>query len=94
MTERGIFPQGTRQEPGTISNITKGFASLAKTTKCGILPIGIIGTQDVKRIPFSGKIIVKIGKIIPYSEDVNDMVDKWGEAIQELTGYKYEPVPV
>ena len=52
------------------------------------------GTQDVKRIPFSGKIIVKIGKIIPYSEDVNDMVDKWGVAIQELTGYKYEPVPV
>ena len=90
----GIFPQGTRQEPGTISNITKGFASLAKTTKCGILPIGIIGTQDVKRIPFSGKIIVRIGKLIPYSDNVNDMVDKWGHAIQELTGYKYEPVSV
>ena len=90
----GIFPQGTRQEPGVISNITKGFASLAKTTKCGILPIGIIGTQDVKRIPFSGKIIVKIGKLIPYSDNVNDMVDQWGHSIQELTGYKYEPVPV
>ena len=90
----GIFPQGTRQEPGTISNITKGFASLAKTTKCGILPIGIIGTQDVKRLPFSGKIIVKIGKIIPYSDNVNEMVDQWGYAIQELTGYKYEPVNV
>ncbi len=90
----GIFPQGTRQEPGVISNITKGFASLAKTTKCGILPIGIIGTQDAKRIPFSGKIIVKIGKVIPYSDDVNDMVDKWGHSIQELTGFRYEPVPV
>ncbi len=90
----GIFPQGTRQEPGTISNITKGFASLAKTTKCGILPVGIIGTQDVKRLPFSGKIVVRIGKLIPYSDDVNDMVDKWGQSIQELTGYKYEPVSV
>lgn len=90
----GIFPQGTRQEPGTISNITKGFASLAKTTKCGILPVGIIGTQDVKRLPFSGKIVVRIGKLIPYSDDVNDMVAKWGQSIQELTGYKYEPVSV
>ena len=49
----GIFPQGTRQEPGEISNITKGFASLAKSTKCGILPIGITGTQEVKRFPFT-----------------------------------------
>lgn len=85
----GIFPQGTRQEPGEITNITKGFASLAKSTKCGILPIGITGTQEVKRIPFSGKIIVKIGELIPYSENVDDMVEKWGQAIQELTGFSY-----
>lgn len=58
----GIFPQGTRQEAGEFSHITKGFASLAKSTKCGILPIGITGTQEVKRIPFTGKIIVRIGK--------------------------------
>ena len=86
----GIFPQGTRQEPGEISNITKGFASLAKSTKCGILPIGITGTQEVKRFPFTGKIVVKIGKLIPYSDDVNTMVDQWGYAIQELTGFKYK----
>lgn len=85
----GIFPQGTRQEPGEISNITKGFASLAKSTKCGILPVGITGTQEVKRLPFTGKIVVKIGKLIPYSDDVNAMVDEWGNAIQELTGFKY-----
>lgn len=86
----GIFPQGTRQEPGTISNITKGFASLAKSTKCGILPIGIVGTQVAKRIPFSGKIIVKIGKLIPYTDNVDDMVRLWINEIQDLTGYKYE----
>ena len=74
----GIFPQGTRQEPGEISNITKGFASLAKSTKCGILPVGITGTQEVKRFPFTGKIVVKIGKLIPYSDDINGMVDAWG----------------
>ena len=85
----GIFPQGTRQEPGEISHITKGFASLAKSTKCGILPVGIVGTNEVKRLPFSGKIIVKIGQVIPYSNDVEDMVDKWGKAIEDLTGFKY-----
>ena len=85
----GIFPQGTRQEPGEISNITKGFASLAKSTKCGILPVGIVGTNEVKRLPFTGKIIVKIGQVIPYSNDVEDMVDKWGKAIEDLTGFKY-----
>lgn len=85
----GIFPQGTRQNPGEISNVTKGFASLAKSTKCGILPIGITGTQEAKRIPFSGKIVVKIGKLIPYTDDVNAMVDAWGNSIQELTGFKY-----
>ena len=84
-----IFPQGTRQEPGIISNVTKGFASLAKTTKCGILPIGIIGTEKAKHLPFSGKVIVKIGELIPYSENVEETVQKWVDAIQELTGFKY-----
>ena len=84
----GIFPQGKRQEPGTISGITKGFASLAKTTKCGILPIGIIGSQEARHMPFSGKIIIRIGKLIPYSENVDEMVNKWVDEIQELTGFK------
>ena len=85
----GIFPQGTRQEPGVISNITKGFASLAKTTKCGVLPVGIIGTHESKYFPFSGKIIINIGEIIPYSENVDEVVEKWIQSIQELTGFKY-----
>lgn len=90
----GIFPQGTRQEPGEISHITKGFASLAKSTKCNILPIGITGTEVAKRIPFSGKIVVKIGEVIPYSDNVEEMVQKWGNAMEDLTGFKYVPVVV
>ena len=87
----GIFPQGTRQLPGVISNITKGFASLAKTTKCGILPIGIVGANEKKKLPFSGKIVVKIGKLIPYSDNVEEMVEQWARAVEDLTGFKYEP---
>lgn len=85
----GIFPQGTRQEPGIVSNITKGFASLAKQTKCGILPIGFVGTHEARYMPFSGKIVIKIGELIPYSDNVEEMVEKWIESIQELTGFKY-----
>ena len=87
----GIFPQGTREESGKITHITKGFASLAKSTKCGILPVGITGTQEVKRIPFTGRIVVKIGKLIPYSDDVSGMVQEWGKSIQELTGFDFLP---
>lgn len=85
----GMFPQGTRGVPGEIKGVTKGFAGLAKLTKCDILPVGIIGTNEVKRWPFSGKIIVKIGKIIPYDKNTELVKDKWIEQIQELTGFKY-----
>lgn len=87
----GIFPQGTRGLPGEIKGVTKGFAGLAKITKCAVLPVGIIGTNEVKRIPFTGKIIVRIGKPIPYSDNVESVVKAWTDEIQKLTGFKYIP---
>ena len=85
----GMFPQGTRGVPGEIRGVTKGFAGLAKLTKCDILPVGIIGSNEVKRWPFTGKIIVNIGKIIPYDKNTDMVKDKWIEEIQKLTGFKY-----
>ena len=85
----GIFPQGTRQAPGTIKNVGKGFAGLARMTKCNILPIGIIGTNEKKWLPFSGKIIIRVGKVIPYSEDLDAVRLEWIRQIEELTGFKY-----
>lgn len=85
----GIFPQGTRQEPGIIKNVGKGFAGLARMTKCNVLPIGIIGTNEKKWLPFSGKIIIRVGKIIPYSEDLDAVRLEWIKQIEELTGFKY-----
>ena len=87
----GMFPQGTRGVPGEISGISKGFAGLAKITKCSVLPVGITGTEEVKRLPFTGKIVVKIGKPIPYSNNPDEVVEQWGKAIEELTGFKYVP---
>lgn len=85
----GIFPQGTRGVPGVISGVTKGFAGLAKITKCAVLPVGVTGTEKATHIPFSGKVIVKIGKPIPYDNDPDVVVKKWIDAIQELTGFEY-----
>lgn len=85
----GIFPQGTRGVPGEIKGVTNGFAGLARLTKCDILPVGIVGSNEVKRFPFTGKIIINIGKIIPYDKDTQLVKDKWVEQIQELTGFKY-----
>ncbi len=86
----GLFPQGTRGEPGVIQNISKGFANLARITKCGILPIGIVGTQEKKKWPFTGKIIVRIGEVIPYSDNVEEMLQSWISSVENLTGFKYE----
>lgn len=85
----GIFPQGTRGVPGVITGVTKGFAGLAKITKCAVLPVGITGTEHAKHLPFSGKVVVKIGKPIPFDENPDVVMAKWIEAIQELTGFKY-----
>ena len=87
----GLFPQGTRGKPGEIKGVTKGFAGLARLTKCNILPVGIIGTQDAKWLPFSGKIIINIGKIIPYDKDLEKVRDSWIEQIQDLSGFTFIP---
>lgn len=89
----GMFPQGTRGISGEIKGITKGFAGLAKLTKCDILPVGIIGSDEVKRWPFTGKITVNIGEIIPYSKDPEVAKNKWIAEIQKLTGFKYIEEP-
>lgn len=89
----GLFPQGTRAKSGTIEDIHKGFAGIARATKCGILPIGIVGTEKITWCPFKGKIKVKIGEIIPYSDDLEKVMEQWALAVQELTGYVYIPNP-
>ena len=81
----GIFPQGTRKPYGKLGHYTTGFASIAKTTKCNILPVGIIGTDEVKKwLPFSGKVIVNIGEVIPYSDNPEETAKKWADEVCKL----------
>ncbi len=85
----GLFPQGTRVSSGKIEAVSRGFAALAKTTKTDILPVAIIGADKKVKIPFTGKVVLKIGKVIPVSNDINDMVDKWCQSIAEMTEFEY-----
>lgn len=90
----GMFPEGTRGVAGLISEVNKGFAGIARLTKCAILPVGIVGTHEVKRLPFSGQITVKIGKPIPYSNNPELIISQWIKAVEELTGFKYNEVGI
>ena len=64
---------------------------MAKATKCDILPIATIGADEKSRHPFKSKIVMKIGNLIPYSNNIDEMVDQWGESISHLTGTEYKP---
>ena len=43
----GIFPEGKRSDPGTLSPAEKGFALIAKQTGAPIIPIALEGTDHV-----------------------------------------------
>ncbi len=85
----GLFPQGTRDTSDRVEKITKGFASFAKATKTGILPVAIIGANEKPKWFGSNKLTIKIGKMIPYSDDIDDMMHQWCDVISELTGKEY-----
>ena len=83
------FSLKARGVPGTITGVTEGFAKLAKITKCAVLPIGIVGTQEARHLPFTGHVVVKIGKPITYNRDPEVVRQEWIRQIQELTGFEY-----
>ena len=85
----GLFPQGTRDSGDRIEKITKGFASFAKATKTAILPVAIIGANKKPKWFGSPKLTVKVGKLIPYSDNIEDMMQKWCQTMSELAGKEY-----
>jgi len=80
----GIFPQGTRERNDDMSNINKGFANFAKTLKCPILPVAISGADRDTRKPFKSRMVIKIGKPIPYNDNVDEMMTIWGDKVTAM----------
>ena len=68
-----------------MDNISRGFAGLAKTLKCDILPVGIVGAIKKDRKPFESHIQINIGEPIPYMEDTYEMINIWKEKMAQLT---------
>lgn len=85
----GIFPQGGIRKNHKIEKVTKGFAVLAKQMKTDILPIGITGCEEYNWTPFKGKIKVAIGEIISYDQELDEILDEWGQKVANVIDYTY-----
>lgn len=86
-----MFPQGSRDLPGVITNVNPGFAYLAKLTGAKILPVALITSNVQKPKLFEGNLYIKIGKPIEVSENLEETMDLWVSTICEMTGYEYQP---
>ncbi len=85
----GIFPQGGIRRNKKIEKINKGFAVIAKQMKTDILPIGITGCEKYNWIPFKGKLKIAIGKSISYNQEIDAIIDEWGQKVADLIDYTY-----
>ncbi|MCQ2957925.1 MAG: 1-acyl-sn-glycerol-3-phosphate acyltransferase [Candidatus Gastranaerophilales bacterium] len=83
-----MFPQGTRDNVGEITKINPGFAYLANMAKAQILPVSITGSEKFSKVPFGGKIVIKIGKPFDPSKNMADTMEKWCEEIVKLGDYQ------
>lgn len=85
----GIFPQGGIRRNRRIEKINKGFAVIAKQMKTDILPMSITGSEEYNWIPFKGKLKISIGEIISHEQELDDIIDEWGQKVADLAGYEY-----
>lgn len=87
-----MFPQSSRDVPGVITNVTPGFAYLAKLTNAKILPVSIVMShvQKPRPKPFEGNLVVKIGKPFEVSDDFEETMQLWSSTIADLTGFELQ----
>ncbi len=81
----GIFPEGKRSDPGTLSPAEKGFALIAKQTGAPIIPIALEGTDRVhpmhaKRL-YRARVVATIGKPMTAQEMLAAYADPSKDAL-------------
>lgn len=68
----GIYPEGTRSRDGKIGEGKTGAAELAIRTQATIVPVGLVGTEDVMpvdaNLPQPRSFSITFGKAIPAPE--------------------------
>jgi 1-acyl-sn-glycerol-3-phosphate acyltransferase len=98
-----VYPEGTRSPDGRLYRGRTGVARLAVGAGVPIIPVGMLGTDEVQPIgqPYPslvrGKITVRIGKPIETQGRSDDrtslraLTDEVMGEIQKLTGQEYVP---
>ncbi|KAA2253020.1 1-acyl-sn-glycerol-3-phosphate acyltransferase [Solihabitans fulvus] len=97
-----IFPEGTRSLDGKLHRGRTGVARLALGTGARVVPIGLVGTEQVipvgRKLPRICKVTVRFGKPLDFSryEGLDDslpvlrsVTDEIIYAILELSGQEY-----
>ncbi|HET7900639.1 MAG TPA: lysophospholipid acyltransferase family protein [Candidatus Nanopelagicales bacterium] len=83
----GIYPEGARSRDGRLYRGRTGVAQLAITSGAPILPVGLIGTEDIQPIgssmPKLAKVTVRFGTPIRVGDRFQGMPP--GRARRELT---------
>jgi len=95
----GIYPEGTRSRDGRIYRGRTGVAHLALTAGCPVVPVGLIGTQEIQPVgatlPRLAKVSVEFGEPldfagrydgVPLGRARREVTDEIMAAIGEITG--------
>ncbi len=83
----GMFIEGTRNKtPGVLGQPHQGPAYFARSNRVPLLPIGITGTDR----PWA-KVVVRIGRPIEPSKDLDETTWKIMESLSQLTGSALPP---
>ena len=100
----GIYPEGTRTRDGYLHRGHTGVARLALRTGAPIVPVGMIGTDEIQatdaKLPrFFRDVTIRFGRPIPLGhylgrEDerivLRQITDEVMFEIQQLSGYEYQ----
>jgi 1-acyl-sn-glycerol-3-phosphate acyltransferase len=98
----GIYPEGTRSRDGRLYKFRTGVARLALRSGAPVVPVGLVGTQDVlqpgDRRWHRARVAVHFGAPLDFSgraEDersaraLRDVTETIREAVQRLSGQEY-----
>lgn len=100
----GIYIEGTRSQDGRLYRGRTGAGWLVLATNAPVLPVGLIGTQELQpvgaKLPKIGRGgTVRIGEVMEFGQYAAEkpalarraIADEITEAIQKLTGQEYVP---
>lgn len=83
----GIYPEGTRSRDGRLYRGRTGVAQLALQSGAPIVPVGLVGTQDLQPVgsnrPRLAKVTVRFGEPVEVAGKYDDIAP--GRARREIT---------